>query len=371
MQTRKKKIKSICFVAPGAYAVLANSEDLKMVGGAEVQQSILAKEFARRGYRVSMVAYDYGQKDGEEVDGVTVYKAFKVGAGIPKFTKPWGFVGMWKAMRRADADLYYQQACTLNTGYMSMFASACKRYSLYCAASDYDFRAEVPFLPTPLEKKVYKWGLRNASVIVAQSERQVRDCKSVFGLDSEVIRSGYGHVGRPASQDGVILWSGNVKSLKRPEIFVELAKRCPEYRFKLVGGGEPAYFDEIKKMADGLQNLEMTGFVPYSQVEQHFDRASMIPQTSTTEDFPNTFLQGWSRGSPSISFFDPETSLNGRRVGIVADSVDDFEAHIRRLKTDSSAWQQASSDCREYFCRHFSLEKVADAYEELFERMVA
>ena len=45
----------ICFVAPLAWPVLAHAADIDVIGGAEVQQAILARSLARAGYRVSMI----------------------------------------------------------------------------------------------------------------------------------------------------------------------------------------------------------------------------------------------------------------------------------------------------------------------------
>src|SRR5689334_19504384 len=73
----------ICFVAPYVWPILARASNIEFIGGAEVQQSILARNLAKRGYRVSMICLDFGQPPIAEVDGVTVRRIYNPDAGIP------------------------------------------------------------------------------------------------------------------------------------------------------------------------------------------------------------------------------------------------------------------------------------------------
>jgi len=362
-------IKSICFVAPWAYPTLVRDASVKVVGGSEVQQTILAREFVRRGYQVSMVCLDYGQPEGMEVDGVTIYKAYKTGPEAPKIGALGAIKSIWTAMAKANADLYYQQNCGAFTGYVASYARLNGKFVIYCGASDEDFVKNLPRLHRKKEKFFFRLGLRLASAIIAQSERQVAACQDSFGLKSEVIRSCYGHQGALSNQDGVVLWSGRLAKIKRPDLFIELAKRCPEFRFRMVGGGEQELTRALNEQAASLSNIDLLGFVPYAEVEQYFDDASVIVNTSPSEGFPNTFLQGWSRGMPSLSFFDPAARVNGRAVGVVVEDLDQMAAELRRLKNDLPHWQRHSADSRTFFSENFALDHVADEYERLFRRL--
>ena len=363
----------LCFVAPAAYPVLAGSRLFPVVGGAEVQQSYLAREFVRRGYAVSMTCMDYGQPDRCAVDGVTVHRMHAPAAGLPvvRFLHP-RLTSLWAAMGRADADIYYQRTQGALTAFVAAFSRSRGRLSVFAAASDADFDPKTPFIRFGRDRALYRWGLRHVSGIAVQSERQRQALARHYGRDAAIIPSCYDHAGTPSRPGGVILWVGTIKRIKSPELFIDLAQRCPNYRFRLVGGGAPEeskLFDCICRKAGTLPNVEMTGFVPLVEAEKHFDEGSLLVNTSEIEGLPNTFLQAWSRGMPTVSFFDPGARWREHKVGEVVSSLDDMASCVRSFMQDESRWRRAGSICREYFSGHHSVGRAADAYEALFDRL--
>ena len=55
---------SVCFVSMPIYPLLADSEASRFCGGAELQQLLIGRELAARGYPVSYVTLDHGQTTG-------------------------------------------------------------------------------------------------------------------------------------------------------------------------------------------------------------------------------------------------------------------------------------------------------------------
>jgi hypothetical protein len=92
-----------------------------VVGGAEVQQSILARLFVAHGYRVTMVCQDFGQPDGAQLDGVVVRKVFAGHEGIPvlRFVHP-RLTRMWRVLREVDADIYYYRSASMWVGILAV-----------------------------------------------------------------------------------------------------------------------------------------------------------------------------------------------------------------------------------------------------------
>jgi glycosyltransferase involved in cell wall biosynthesis len=363
---RVEKQRSICFIAPQTYSIFVGDPTIRVVGGAQVQQSLLARAFVKRGHRVSMISLNYGQEDGIVVDGVTIIRAHAPTEGVPgfRFFHP-RLTSVWNAMRRADADIYYQRSSGALTAFMVAFAKRHKRLSVYAGASDRDFFATSQ-LPIVRDRLLFQWGLRNADLVIAQTEVQQQACTRNFGRESSIVRSCYDHAGQPGDHRGPILWVGNILPVKRAELFVELARLLPNHRFKMIGGSDDALIAPLRARAEGLTNLEFAGFVPFVEVESHFDGASLLINTSSNEGFPNTFLQAWSRGIPTVSTFDPHTYLDGARVGEVCGSVDDMARMVCGIRSNPMTWAAKGEACRKYFLENYSVSQAIDSYEKCF-----
>jgi glycosyltransferase involved in cell wall biosynthesis len=359
---------SICFVAPHAWPVFSRDARIQVVGGAEVQQSILARLFAANGYRVSMICADYGQPDRSVVDGVTVYKAFPPAAGVPvlRFLHP-RLTSMWRALRAADADIYYYRSAAMWVG---ILASFCRRYGkrcIYAGASDRDFLPdEGGQIRYARDRWLYRRGVAAVDRIVAQNETQRASCKATYGRDATVIPSCYELPENSNPQDpDLVLWVGTVHDQKRPEMLLELARRLPQRRFVMIGGpreGEEAHFERARQEAAKLSNVEFLGFLPLAQVEPWFDRARVLVNTSFYEGMPNTFLQAWARGVQTVATVDVGAPVH--RVGL---TIDDLVRNIEEIFQNPDLGES----CRDYFRRTHSGTGVLARYARLFEELAA
>src|ERR1700758_2939020 len=113
----------ICFVGLENLPVLAPEFEQYRIGGAQLQQTLLAKAFVRRAFPVSMVVGDYGQPDGAVWSGVRTYKAYSADEGVPivRFVYP-RWTKLCAALRRAEADVYYVSCAGAHVGQIAMWA---------------------------------------------------------------------------------------------------------------------------------------------------------------------------------------------------------------------------------------------------------
>lgn len=362
----------LCFVAPRAWPVISADRHIEEVGGAEVQQTILARLFAANGYRVSMICFDYGQPDRAVVGGVTVHKAFRPQAGLPvlRFLHS-RLIAMWRTLGAVDADIYYCRAAGMQVGVVAEFCRRHGKRAIYAAASNKDFVPDVGRqIRYARDRWLYRRGLARVDRIVAQNEAQRATCLATFGREALVIPSCYEPPAiRSAVRGNCVLWVSTIRAGKRPELLLELAARLPHRRFVMVGGpgrGEAALFERMRREASRFANVEFTGFLPLAEVESRFDAARVFVNTSEFEGMPNTFLQAWSRGVPTVGTVDVGTPVH-KQFGDIQEGAREIEA----LFTGQNHRESASRRCREHFERTHSGAETLRRYARLFDELTA
>jgi glycosyltransferase involved in cell wall biosynthesis len=199
-------------------------------------------------------------------------------------------------------------------------------------------------------------------------------CLERLGRNADLIPNAYdAPYALPDSRREYVLWVGGIRSVKRPDRFLEIARALPHVRFRMIGGpvghddDARVYYERIKAEAAGISNLEFLGFIPYAETEPHFDHASVFVNTSDVEGFPNTFLQAWARGVPTVSFFDPVLREEGiyRQVQRVEGAVE----AVASLAKPSSERDALSARCRTYQQQYHSTESILPRYAQLFSRL--
>jgi glycosyltransferase involved in cell wall biosynthesis len=364
----------VCFVAPYAWPVISGDAHIAEVGGAEVQQSILARLFAANGYAVSMICLDYGQEDRTQIDGVTVHRAFRRQAGVPvlRFVHP-RLTTMWRVLRAVDADVYYCRAAGMLLGVVTEFCRRHGKRSIYAGASDKDFAADVGGkIRFARDRWLFRRGLAHVDAIVAQNEVQRASCLATHRREAIVIPSCYvppQNASALAPRGDAILWVGMTLPGKRPELLLELARRLPHRRFVMVGGpgrSGAAVFERIRKEAAHLPNVELTGFLPLKEVERRTAAARLLVNTSYYEGMPNTFLQAWAQGVPTVGTVDV-----GAPVHIRFASIEEGARIIEALYASPIDWERASRRCREHFERHHSGAQTLRCYARVFDELMA
>jgi glycosyltransferase involved in cell wall biosynthesis len=367
--------RKICIVGLDAYGLLSGEGDLRYVGGETVQHVLLARAWRDLGHEVSIVVYDDGQGEKREVDGITAIAAHRRHAGIPglRFFHPRASK-LVAALMAADADVYYQSPAGAFTGLTAWYCRMTGRRFIFRVASDSDCEKEHSRIRLWRDRRLFDYGLKHADLVAAQTEVQANMLRANHGLESSVVNmlvEPPPRTGLAPDKDIDVLWVGNLRALKRPELVLELARQLPQVSFTLAGGPLPhptsrTYFDDVKVAAARLPNVSMPGPVRYADSGAWFDRARVFLNTSSVEGFPNTFLQAWIRGVPVVSFFDPDGLIRRLQLGAVCASLDDMREAVRGLLEMEAYRENLGRRARDFVAREFT-SAAAARYIELLE----
>jgi glycosyltransferase involved in cell wall biosynthesis len=369
---------SLCFVAPKAYPALSGREDVSHVGGAERQQVLLAEQLLRRGYRVSFVVLDHGQPDAEEIRGIRVFKCYRADVGIHgfRFFHP-RLTGLWSAMKRADADIYYQRGAEGETGLVSHWCRRHARGFIFAVAHDTNCIRVTPFL-TCAERLLFHYGLRRADAIISQTFQQQRMLREAFGLASTVIRSCSPwppcakEPAKPTNHGELadrVLWVGRLSGEKRSEWLIRLATDLPECRFDVVGqcNTSSKYGQTLARQIMSMPNIRWHGYVAHAKMRALYRVCRVLLCTSESEGFPNVFLEAWSCAKPVLTTVDPDDVVATLQLGRVATDYITMKEHLAALPSERAWWEAAGLRGCNYVEEHHGATTATDALEGVIQ----
>jgi glycosyltransferase involved in cell wall biosynthesis len=370
---------AVCFVAIEALGALTGGND-SQANGAELQQVLVARALAARGYAVSFVTADRGQGDAIDLDGIRVFKAYRPSAGVRglRFIHP-RFTGLWRAMKRADADVYFQRTRDAATGLVAAFCRTRGRAFVFSVASNANCRSQPG--GSRHERALYRYGLARADRVIAQTRDQQRMLWANYGIQAAVV----GNCGAEPAQPSVgregpgaqprVLWVGRWAPVKRFEMLLDVAARLPGVGFDVVGGpaaGEGgAYARALLDRAAATPNVRLHGRVRHDEMRGFYERADALVCTSSTEGLPNTFIEAWSVGLPVATTFDPDGVVARAGLGVVADDAPGLAGGLARILCDGGQWREMSLAARRHFQRNHTVDAVIDRLEQVLRDVVS
>ena len=363
----------ICFVSLGSYPLLT-ARNMGIAGGAEVDQVLLARGLTGLGFNICFVTYGYGQATVEHINDIEVIKVYS-GENVSRlnlFSKWWQ---IWKAMKKANADIYFHESGA--PGIVALFCYLRRRKFVYCIDSD---RAVIK--KNVLHDKIYirigiRLDIKLADTIIAQSEFQAKMLRKNFGRESILIPPGYPLPGQMPKKAKVpiVLWVARISEVKQPELFLRLARTIPQTKFQMIGGRaarNPELYDQIKKSAVKISNLEFLGFVPFHEVDRYFKQAAIFVNTSNVEGFPATFVQAWATYTPVVSLnVDPIEIISKKKIGFHSKSFQQMVKDVKQLLIDGKLRNEMGKNARKYVEREHDIKMITAKYLKVLEQIGA
>ena len=139
----------ICFMGLTGYQVLIGRNDRGVVGP-DVYQVLLAKELLKHDFEVSYINYNEGGPPTENIDGIEIIKIYPIDNRLSLIWK--AFI-RGKAMKKANADIYFQQggAGPFTPLFCRLTGKKCVMSIGHDADVDINMRKEMGFLESQVK----------------------------------------------------------------------------------------------------------------------------------------------------------------------------------------------------------------------------
>lgn len=333
---------------------------LETDGGAEVQLKALGEAFLREGCDIHFIVDDYGQGKIEIVNRVTIHKIpfrYRGGSNFYIF-ETW--IKLWTKLLKLQPDIHlikFPRDLLLPLGLLCKIK---KKKTIFIGQIDNDVNPDYLKKENLLSYYIFRIGLKLTNWVVAQNRNQQKGFMEHYQRESIIIPNFLTlPVSKKQADKSFILWVGNTLPKKRPELFIQLAKNFPNYRFKMIVAPTDAVPDDstIKKKAKKIDNLDYIGYVPFAEISEYFQGACLLVSTSEKEGFPNTFLQAWQHKTPVVSLsINPDDIIAIYNLGRHSKTFHNLIRDVKKIMEDDKLRLDMGRNCKEYV-NHYHSEK--------------
>lgn len=365
--TGDKKPVRVCFIAPKAYP-LFDPAVKAVFGGAEVDLYMLATELAKDGdFKVSFITADYGQPECRVIENVNIIRSLDLKKNVLS-----GAWRLWRAMKKADADIYMLKTASPGVPLVTLFCKINAKNMVYRTAHirecDGSFLRDHPVLG-----RAFAWSLKQAKTVFVQNSTDKEQMLETIGAEATVIPNGHRLAESINGNRSSILWVARSAAVKRPDIFIDLAEKHPQEQFVMIC--QPATgdknFDRLVSRAQSVANLEFHERVPFSEIDAYFQRAKVFVNTSDSEGFPNTFIQACKAATCILSLnVNPDNFLTEYSCGLCCDGSFLSLENGLDFMLARDKYRELGQNGLGYVRNFHDVAKIIPRYKEVFSRLI-
>jgi glycosyltransferase involved in cell wall biosynthesis len=356
----------VCFVCPKAYPLL-NPACQATFGGAEVDLYLMGTELAKdTEFEVSFVTADYGQGQREIRGNVAIFKSLTFREN--PLSGAWK---IWRAMKKANADIYFLEAASPGVPLTAMFCRRHKKHLVYRTASMLECNGKW-IRNHKILGKAFAWGLRKANAVITQNTKDQKNLLDTSGVSSVVVSNGLPIPPVDSASKEYVLWAGRSEAVKGPRRFIELARQFPNQPFMMIcspATGDRNY-DNLKEEAKTVPQLRFIGKVPFGEMRGYFQKAKILVNTSESEGFPNAFVQAAAAGAAILSYtVNPDEFLTRYGCGLACGG------DMEKLKTglafllENNRYVEIGQNGRKYAEQTHDITKIIEQYKTIFHSL--
>ena len=341
----------------------------QIVGGSEYQSYLLAEYAIASGMDVHYIFIDQGGPFENRL-GIELHPLNK-----NPFPKTFGSTiflyarQIIRLLRSIQPTIVYVKGGYSWAGIATYFArrNRCKSILHIGSEKDIIHSPMYSMLTKPfdiLNQKMIEFAIHHSMTVITQAKYQVELLQKYYDRNSEVILQMQPEPEEPLDKGKplTIVWVANIKPLKQPNMFIQLARELQYYenvRFVMIGRpSSDKYQHKLDSEIQALKNLEYIGEQTIDRVNEILSKYHIFVNTSTYEGFPNTFVQAWMRKVPVVSMLvDPDDILKTRKIGYFSGSFEQMVKDVRGLIENATLRYDMGKRAREYALENHSLKK--------------
>jgi glycosyltransferase involved in cell wall biosynthesis len=370
----------VCFVIPRAYYLFNSGakEAADKTGGAQKQTYLLSVGLAKDSdFEVHFVVADFGQEILEEKQGVKLHKAFSFSDNIFKRS-----LNFFKSLRTINADCYIFRSADVGVAaallYLKFFL---KRKSLYMIASDAEIDKKTQKKHSgPVTALAMQCVYKQTDLITAQTQSQAKLFEKKRGRKPDaIIKNIYppnSNSSEMQPERNTVLWVGRLAKIKKPELYLDLAKQRPDEIFVMIAPivrDAKKYGKHIQAEASKINNLQLINFVKPNEIFDYYRQAKIYVMTSESEGFSNTMAEAMQAACPVLSYkVNPDNILNDYKCGFYAGgNLKKFFSDFDTLNTNPELRKMSGENGSIYIEKHHKFEtnvhrfaKLLNSYEK-------
>jgi glycosyltransferase involved in cell wall biosynthesis len=173
------------------------------------------------------------------------------------------------------------------------------------------------------------------------------------------------------AEEPTVCFMGRWDPIKRPELFIELARLFPAVRFVLAGdsANDRERRFAIHKLCEGMRNIELTGWIDAPRRDALLDKAWILVNTSTKECLPVSYLEAAAHKCAILSHGNADAFASSFGVWAEIGNLQDFVKGLTFLLEDNR-WRALGEEGYEYVKRTHEYSSVIQRHITIYKSLV-
>jgi glycosyltransferase involved in cell wall biosynthesis len=364
-----KNKKKLCIIGSGHMSAT--------LGGLEYQIGLLIESLKKQeGVDIYFVTHNVA--DDYEPKGYFL-KIIKIDKKLFRYGTFFGLKETYQILKIVKPDIVYQRgsSAVIFAGAFYSMRYGCKL--IWHVSSDNNLiqkknKIKIHQINKFVENLFFKYGIKKAHKIIAQTNYQA-SLVSRYNQTAEikVVRNFHPVDERKkcGQKKDQIVWVGNIKILKQPELFIELVKKISfiKKNVQFIMIGSPTLYPlNYQKRLEGkikkIPNLKYIGKQPLTVVNDYIRESKLLVNTSKWEGFPNTYIQAWVRETPVITLnCDPDNVIKNFGLGLHSKNFEKLVADTLRLLNDDQLRISMGKKAKKYALKFHTLKNLNEMVE--------